>query len=604
MHVRAALRNGLTADEIGEVLLHGAIYAGVPAANTPSPSPSACSPRPTPTGDGHPGRDRGGRPGRAAAGPPAAPAGHRVGRARGALAATTSRRACAPACSSRATVDLLDAAGVAERLHREGLVHHGLELRFDGRGHRIDFAELTGGRAITVYGQQEVVKDLIAARLDAGGELRFEVDDVSLHDLESERPAHPLQPRGRRPRAALRRRRRLRRLPRHQPPDDPRRRAARLRARVPVRVARDPGRGGALQRGAHLLPSRPRLRAAQHALAHAHAAVPAVRARRRHRGVARRAHLGGAADAPGHPTAASRSSRARSSRRASRRCAASWPSRCATAGSSSPATRRTSSRPPARRGSTSPPPTCASSATALGAWYARRRRERPRRLLGHLPAPRVARAALLVVDDLDAAPLRRRRPVRAAAAALPAALRRLLARGGHDAGRELRGPRACLTAAGCSARSSRAGACARRRPTWRGFRPCSTSRPRWRARRRRPGSSRPSTPRRSPRRAAPSATTSTRSARRPPRWATRPRRSCARCAPRSATRRPPTCTAAPRARTSSTARRCSSPGARSRRCSTTSAARPRRRRGWPASTARPSWPGARCCSRPCPITSA
>jgi p-hydroxybenzoate 3-monooxygenase len=87
------------------------------------------------------------------------------------------------------TVDLLDSAGVAGRLHREGLVHHGLELRFDGRGHRIDFAELTGGRAITVYGQQEVVKDLIAARLDAGGELRFEVGDVSLHDLEGDRPS-------------------------------------------------------------------------------------------------------------------------------------------------------------------------------------------------------------------------------------------------------------------------------------------------------------------------------------------------------------------------------------------------------------------------------
>ena len=86
------------------------------------------------------------------------------------------------------TVDLLDSADVAERLHREGLVHHGLELRFDGRGHRIDFAELTGGRAITVYGQQEVVKDLIAARVQAGGELRFEVGDVSLHDLEGDRP--------------------------------------------------------------------------------------------------------------------------------------------------------------------------------------------------------------------------------------------------------------------------------------------------------------------------------------------------------------------------------------------------------------------------------
>ena len=87
------------------------------------------------------------------------------------------------------TVDLLDEAGLAERLHREGLVHHGLELRFDGRGHRIDFSELTDGRAITVYGQQEVVKDLIAARLQAGGDLRFEVDDVTLHDLETQSPS-------------------------------------------------------------------------------------------------------------------------------------------------------------------------------------------------------------------------------------------------------------------------------------------------------------------------------------------------------------------------------------------------------------------------------
>jgi p-hydroxybenzoate 3-monooxygenase len=86
------------------------------------------------------------------------------------------------------TVDLLSEAGVGDRLRREGLVHQGLELRFDGRGHRIDLSELTGGRAITVYGQQEVVKDLIAARLDAGGELLFEVDDVTLHDLEGEAP--------------------------------------------------------------------------------------------------------------------------------------------------------------------------------------------------------------------------------------------------------------------------------------------------------------------------------------------------------------------------------------------------------------------------------
>ena len=65
------------------------------------------------------------------------------------------------------TVDCLDEAGVSERLHEEGMVHHGIELRFGGVGHRIDFNALTGGKSITVYGQQEVVKDLIAARLES-----------------------------------------------------------------------------------------------------------------------------------------------------------------------------------------------------------------------------------------------------------------------------------------------------------------------------------------------------------------------------------------------------------------------------------------------------
>jgi p-hydroxybenzoate 3-monooxygenase len=87
------------------------------------------------------------------------------------------------------TVDLLRELGLARRLDREGMVHHGLELRFGGRGHRIPLSELTGGRAITVYGQQEVVKDLVGARLDAGGEILFEVDEVSLHDLDSDHPA-------------------------------------------------------------------------------------------------------------------------------------------------------------------------------------------------------------------------------------------------------------------------------------------------------------------------------------------------------------------------------------------------------------------------------
>ena len=76
------------------------------------------------------------------------------------------------------TVDLLDACGLGERMRREGLVHHGIELRFGGAGHRIDFADLTGGRGITVYGQQEVVKDLLAAREAAGALPLFEVEDV------------------------------------------------------------------------------------------------------------------------------------------------------------------------------------------------------------------------------------------------------------------------------------------------------------------------------------------------------------------------------------------------------------------------------------------
>jgi p-hydroxybenzoate 3-monooxygenase len=86
------------------------------------------------------------------------------------------------------TVDLLHDAGVGERLQREGLPHHGLELSFKGRRHRIPLHELTGGRAITVYGQTEVVKDLIRARLEANAPLYFEVADTRLHDFETTSP--------------------------------------------------------------------------------------------------------------------------------------------------------------------------------------------------------------------------------------------------------------------------------------------------------------------------------------------------------------------------------------------------------------------------------
>jgi p-hydroxybenzoate 3-monooxygenase len=86
------------------------------------------------------------------------------------------------------SVELLRSAGVAERLERVGLRHEGVELGLNGRLHRIPFVELTG-KAVTVYGQQEVVKDLISRRLSDGGDLRFECGDVSLHGLEGNRPS-------------------------------------------------------------------------------------------------------------------------------------------------------------------------------------------------------------------------------------------------------------------------------------------------------------------------------------------------------------------------------------------------------------------------------
>jgi p-hydroxybenzoate 3-monooxygenase len=86
------------------------------------------------------------------------------------------------------TVDLMIQTGVGERLRREGLRHDGVWFSFGGRRHRINLSELTGGRAITVYAQQEVVKDLVQARIASGEPIVFEVEDLSVHDLDSELP--------------------------------------------------------------------------------------------------------------------------------------------------------------------------------------------------------------------------------------------------------------------------------------------------------------------------------------------------------------------------------------------------------------------------------
>ena len=85
------------------------------------------------------------------------------------------------------TMDVLNNAGVGERMRREGALHHGFELAFGGQRHRIDLLELTG-RAITVYAQHEVIKDLVAARLEAEGQICFEVSDVVPRDADSTRP--------------------------------------------------------------------------------------------------------------------------------------------------------------------------------------------------------------------------------------------------------------------------------------------------------------------------------------------------------------------------------------------------------------------------------
>lgn len=83
--------------------------------------------------------------------------------------------------------ELLDRLGVGERMRREGLVHYGINLRFAGRTHRVDFKDLVG-RYVMVYGQQEVVKDLIAARLAHGGTILFECEATAIEGVDGDSP--------------------------------------------------------------------------------------------------------------------------------------------------------------------------------------------------------------------------------------------------------------------------------------------------------------------------------------------------------------------------------------------------------------------------------
>jgi p-hydroxybenzoate 3-monooxygenase len=86
------------------------------------------------------------------------------------------------------TVDLLRQTGLGDRMMRDGFVHHGINLAFSGGLHRIDLYELTGGRAVMVYAQHEVLIDLIAKRLADGGDIRFGVSDTSVEDIDTDQP--------------------------------------------------------------------------------------------------------------------------------------------------------------------------------------------------------------------------------------------------------------------------------------------------------------------------------------------------------------------------------------------------------------------------------
>jgi p-hydroxybenzoate 3-monooxygenase len=86
------------------------------------------------------------------------------------------------------TVELLRSVGLGKRMDTDGIEHDGIYLQFSGERHHLDFRELTGGRGVTIYAQTEVVKDLIAQRLAAGGTIEFSASDVSVSEVSSDRP--------------------------------------------------------------------------------------------------------------------------------------------------------------------------------------------------------------------------------------------------------------------------------------------------------------------------------------------------------------------------------------------------------------------------------
>jgi p-hydroxybenzoate 3-monooxygenase len=85
-------------------------------------------------------------------------------------------------------IDLMDEAGVGERMHREGLIHHGIDLLVDGKRHRIDLHGLSGGKSVMVYGQTELTRDLMNARAASGATTVYEAKNVQVHDFDTNKP--------------------------------------------------------------------------------------------------------------------------------------------------------------------------------------------------------------------------------------------------------------------------------------------------------------------------------------------------------------------------------------------------------------------------------
>ena len=317
-----------------------------------SRSPSECSTRRAqPESNAHAGGRRRRGAGRAPARAPAESRGHRDGAPRGSKPGV--RRGAGPCRGHRAGGRRPPRRDRRRRASRtRGLVHHGIELQFAGERHRIPLSELAGGRAIVIYGQTELVKDLIrlgskAAPAPLRGRERF-----------AARPrvrasAGALPPRRSRRGARVRRRRGLRRVPWHLPTERPTRPALRVLARVRVRLARNPRRGRAVERRARLRPPRARVRATEPPLAGASRLYIQCRPdedlaewpdERIWEELQTRLGLEGG-----------RWPKGRSSRRASRGCGATSASRCGTVVSSSRATRRTSCRPLVQRTQPRPP---------------------------------------------------------------------------------------------------------------------------------------------------------------------------------------------------------------------------------------------------------